>query len=354
MNQPVQAGQPMSDQVTVCIPTYNRANFLREAIQSVLNQTYTHVQVLVCDNASTDNTAEVVKSFDAARVTYHRQPFNVGIAGNHQTCAELASTDYVAFLSDDDLYKPDHIESCMAALREFPTAAYVTCPLEIFGEGGREDDRAGEQQRDQGNWVPAGIKNITQPLTFYPVSRAVDFLAVENPGFLNTIVCRKAALKGVAFWGKPGYVHTDVLAMTQLMVGGGFVFSDTARVMYRRHETNISRGAMQLKAAMRLKCMYWYAVAYLGRVLMERAGTRFEDFVRHGLALTEQDHVVSLVIGLASFGNPREMRAAAKAIFDQRKDVDAFSSRFRLARKLGFWALPASEVVTRWRTGWRP
>ena len=335
----------MAEMVTVCIPTYNRSQFLRESIQSVLDQTYAQVQVQVCDNASTDNTAEVVKTFDASRVRYYRQPTNVGIAGNHRTCAELASTEFVGFLSDDDLYKPDHIEVCMAALQGFPEAAYVTCPLEIFDHG---------DPSVQGTWVPAGIKNITQPLTFYPAKQAVDFLAVENPGFLNTIVCRKDALKKVSFWGKPGYVHTDVLAMTQLMVSGGFVYSNTARVKYRRHETNISRGQKDIKSALRLKCMYWYAVSYLGRVLMERADTHFDDFVKHGLSLSEADQVVSLVMGLGSFQSAPELRKAAKAIFEQRRDVDGSSSRFRLARKLGFWTLPMSEAITQRRSGWRP
>ena len=63
--------------VTVCLPTYNRAHYLREAIESVLSQTFQDFELLICDNASTDETSEVVKSFRDARIRYVRHSRNI-------------------------------------------------------------------------------------------------------------------------------------------------------------------------------------------------------------------------------------------------------------------------------------
>jgi glycosyltransferase involved in cell wall biosynthesis len=68
--------------VSVIIPTYNRAEFLREAIQSVLAQTYTNFELLILDNCSPDHTPEVVAEFDDARIKYLRHQCNIGGIAN--------------------------------------------------------------------------------------------------------------------------------------------------------------------------------------------------------------------------------------------------------------------------------
>ena len=68
--------------LTVGIPTYNRSGLLREAIESVLAQTFTDFRLIVSDNASDDDTPEVVRSFDDERIDYLRTERNIGPIGN--------------------------------------------------------------------------------------------------------------------------------------------------------------------------------------------------------------------------------------------------------------------------------
>ena len=68
----------ISPKVTIAIPTYNRAQLLKISMQSVLDQDYPDFRILVLDNASSDNTEEVVRSFSDTRITYHRNKKNVG------------------------------------------------------------------------------------------------------------------------------------------------------------------------------------------------------------------------------------------------------------------------------------
>ncbi len=89
--------------ISVCIPTYNRAGFLTSCIQSVLNQNYSNYEIVICDNQSTDNTEEIVKSVNDSRIRYIKNTSNVGLWGNHNECIKNAKADWIFFLHSDEL-----------------------------------------------------------------------------------------------------------------------------------------------------------------------------------------------------------------------------------------------------------
>lgn len=110
--------------ITTVIPTYRRPKLLRRAIQSVLNQTYSHFQVCVYDNASGDETEAVVAEIMRRdpRVHYHRHPENIGLVRNFAYGAAQVATPFLNFLSDDDLVLPRFFETAMAAFERYPQA----------------------------------------------------------------------------------------------------------------------------------------------------------------------------------------------------------------------------------------
>jgi glycosyltransferase involved in cell wall biosynthesis len=336
----------MPAKVTICIPTYNRARYVREAIQSVLDQSFSDLEVLVSDNASTDDTAAVVASFADPRLRYHRHDRNIGIGPNHRSCAEMARTEWVGFLSDDDMYTPDHVSSAFSALADYPRAVYYACAIEQFGDGASGIRR------------PAALADVSAPLTYYASERAVDFLALENPGFLNTIICRRDAFKPDLFWGKPGFVHMDVLVMTQLMAQGGFVFGAAPNVRYRCHTSNISAQLGNTRYTLRLACMISFAVRYLAAFLMRERLATITDIERHGFETSSLSCARTLVFGLGSFQSAPALRTAARRIFHARRDIDLVPSKFgialRLARRFGFWVIPSFEKATQLAVNWRP
>jgi glycosyltransferase involved in cell wall biosynthesis len=95
--------------VSVVIPTYNRALMLKEAIQSVLDQTYSDYEIIVVDDGSTDNTREVVNGFSDKRIIYVFQE-NRGRSNARNRGISLAQGRYVAFLDADDLFLPTKLE----------------------------------------------------------------------------------------------------------------------------------------------------------------------------------------------------------------------------------------------------
>jgi glycosyltransferase involved in cell wall biosynthesis len=86
---------------SIIIPTWNRASMLRRCILSALNQTFTDLEILVADNASTDETPDVARSF-GSRIRYVRRPTNLGMVGNWRQCLLESKGEWFILLSDDD------------------------------------------------------------------------------------------------------------------------------------------------------------------------------------------------------------------------------------------------------------
>jgi glycosyltransferase involved in cell wall biosynthesis len=101
--------------VSVIIPTYNRANMVAAAIQSVLDQTYPTRQIIVVDDGSTDNTEEVMKSFP--EVKYIRQS-NAGQAAARNTGWKHSNGVYISSLDSDDVWRPSFLENCIEVLEK--------------------------------------------------------------------------------------------------------------------------------------------------------------------------------------------------------------------------------------------
>ena len=102
--------------VTIGLPTYNRADgFLRSAIECALAQTYDHLEVVVSDNCSADDTQAVVASYADSRIRYTRHATNIGANANFNYCLDTAQGDYFLLFHDDDRIDPDFVETCMAA-----------------------------------------------------------------------------------------------------------------------------------------------------------------------------------------------------------------------------------------------
>jgi glycosyltransferase involved in cell wall biosynthesis len=122
--------------VSVCLPVYNGAVYIAESIESVLTQTYDDFRLIVCDNCSTDNTADIVRSFRDPRITYLRNPSNLGVIGNFNHCLSLADGEYVCIWAHDDVMLPENLERKVGVLNENPGVGFVhSNVVRIDGQG---------------------------------------------------------------------------------------------------------------------------------------------------------------------------------------------------------------------------
>lgn len=112
--------------ITTIILTYRRPRLLKRAISSVLEQTYSNFQLCIYDNASGDETSEVVAELarQDSRVKYYCQPKNIGAQANFQFGLTRVQTPYFSFLSDDDFLLPEFYEIALAGFKKYPDVAF--------------------------------------------------------------------------------------------------------------------------------------------------------------------------------------------------------------------------------------
>lgn len=113
----------MDPQVSVIIPVYNRANELQNAIQSVLNQSYTNYEIIVVDDGSVN---DIVSNYDDKRINIIKHKKNMGVAAARNTGIKSASGEFVAFLDSDDRWKSDKLSTQLAFMGKYGYKASCT------------------------------------------------------------------------------------------------------------------------------------------------------------------------------------------------------------------------------------
>lgn len=101
--------------VSIVIPTYNRAHLIKKSLKSVLNQTYQNFEIIVVDDGSTDNTQEILESFNENRIKYIKHKQNKGTAAARNTGIKHSKCDFIAFQDSDDEWFPEKLEKEMKA-----------------------------------------------------------------------------------------------------------------------------------------------------------------------------------------------------------------------------------------------
>lgn len=126
---------PAAPLVSVGIPTFNRSTMLRRAVESVRAQQYPNLEIIISDNASTDDTQQWCEHMAAqdTRVRYFRQPTNVGATANFAQVFRCATGDFHMLLGDDDWLEPSYVGQCSRVLLEQPDVAVACGTPRMYG-----------------------------------------------------------------------------------------------------------------------------------------------------------------------------------------------------------------------------
>lgn len=123
--------------VSVVIPAYNRPHYLEQAIQSVLGQTYTNIEIIICDDSTNDQVESMLLPYldKYPQIKYFKNEKNLFL-DNWQRCYELAEGEYINYLMDDDLFHPKKIEKMMSYYLENNSVRLVTSCRQLIDEHG--------------------------------------------------------------------------------------------------------------------------------------------------------------------------------------------------------------------------
>ena len=124
--------------ISILMGVYNCASTVEEAVQSIIDQTITDWELIICDDGSSDNTYEVVKALaeKEKRIVLIRNERNMGLAPTLNNCLRVARGTYTARMDGDDICAPDRFEKELAVLEADPDCAVVSCGMLSFDEEG--------------------------------------------------------------------------------------------------------------------------------------------------------------------------------------------------------------------------
>jgi glycosyltransferase involved in cell wall biosynthesis len=212
--------------ISIALPVFNGERYLAQAIRSILEQTYRDFELIVSDNASTDGTAEICRSFEAGdrRIRYIRQPRNIGASPNFNISYALASGEYFKWAAHDDYMEPEYLAKCVEALDADPDAVLCQSLVRLIDD----QDRLIEIHRPI---EPAAARS--RPSERF-AARMRNPRCLDIWGLIRTKVLRDSVLIG-------SYVGMDRALLLELALRGRFLLIDEPLFTNRDHPERATR-----------------------------------------------------------------------------------------------------------------
>jgi glycosyltransferase involved in cell wall biosynthesis len=205
--------------LTIAIPTFNSAHFLPDAVASIMRQGLDDFEILIIDNASEDNTEEVVRSFENPRIRYIRNPSNLGASENGNRCLANSRGRYFKLLCADDVLLDGVLAKQLNILESRPEVALVT-------SGYLPTD---PNLNVQGSWSAFPGSHPGYRVINFCLSRMTN--GIGGP---SNIMIRRVAAAGVT--SDASYrLLSDLKFSIQILQRGDYVSIDEPGVLYRRH-----------------------------------------------------------------------------------------------------------------------
>ena len=231
--------------VSIGLPVFNGELYLRDALESLLNQSLTDIELIIGDNGSTDGTAEICKSFAAqdSRIRYFRHEGNRGAAYNFNFVFQKAISPYFKWASNDDVCAPEFLAQCVSVLdTEHDIVLCHTKTGIIDAKGNRVGDDSFELRLDS--------HSVSE--------RFYDLAVVRHPCFLIFGVVRTEVLRKTSLIGN--YVGSDRVLLSEIALHGR-MWEGPERLFLRRCHSQTS---VRLDA--RKELLYWFDPDRYGKI----------------------------------------------------------------------------------------
>ena len=232
--------------VSVIIPTHNRPVYLRSAITSVLNQTYKDFEIIVVDDASEDDTEQVVAAFGEPRIRYFRHETGKGDGGARNTGIAHARGDYIGFLDDDDQWLPEKLALQIAVLEnsQARVGGVYTGHFDISGSDGR-------------------ITNVSYPIRRGDLSQ---YALIESCIITSCVLLRKECFEKVGLFDESIPYCNDRDMWIRIAQSFQFEYIKQPLVKYRVHDNKLSTN---------------FTLAVKGReIILQKYGAAFSRYRR--------------------------------------------------------------------------
>ncbi len=211
-----------SPEISVIMPVYNtREDYLREAVESIVNQTYPDFELIIVDDASEADVSEVIESYKDKRIFYYRREKNEGAAAARNFAIDRARGKYIAFMDSDDVSLPERFEKQIGFLKRHPEIGCLGTKVGYIGND------------------VAGRKEIQKPVVHEEIEHYLIFMGCVF--CQSSVVLKKEVLDKNNIRYQSCYVPAEDYALWLDLIGKTkFAVLEEKLVLYRSHTDNIS------------------------------------------------------------------------------------------------------------------
>jgi len=218
--------------VSVIIPTYNRANFVTKAIDSVLAQAFNDYEIIVIDDGSTDNTREVLKPY-RDKIQYIHQK-NSGVSAARNAGIKIAKGEWIAFLDSDDEWMPEYLSWQMEQARQNPRiCTHITNSIQVSIDGKEINTFQENPYKLFQKFNRSSCLTIERPLCF-----VIKYLRITT---MPATIMRRDALLKAGLFNTMLTISEDIDMIARMALQGPLGICDKVLVhIYRRNESTIN------------------------------------------------------------------------------------------------------------------
>lgn len=231
MNTTHQTDISKTPAISVIITAYNYGRYIKDAISSVLSQDFEDFELIIMNNASSDETDEIVKTFlDDNRIRYFVNDSNIGAVPNYNKGISLSRAPYIFFLSADDFILPDCLSTLYNALNTRDAIDFVYAKYYFTGSDGKT-----RQEINHRAWLP--YEHTTRPFAF------ADLLMFDDYISMCTVLFRRSVFERYGGFKKSSITAGDYVFFCELIRDGyTYYFVDKRVTIFRIHDNQMSRG----------------------------------------------------------------------------------------------------------------
>ncbi|MGJ5676219.1 MAG: glycosyltransferase family 2 protein [Nostochopsis sp.] len=285
--------------ISICIPTFNRVKLLPFAIDSVLQQTYQDLELIICDDGSCDSTSKFISQYTDSRIRYIQHSQNIGKSNNMRSGFEAATGEYFIKFDDDDRLTPDFLERTAKILDQDHSIDFVGTDHWIIDINNIRDEV--KTQENSRRW---GRANLVAGI----VGNLLEIVFIQQSFQIGATLFRRQTLSELGFM-QPNWQNcedNDLFVRLALAGKNGYYLPELL-MEYRVHaeQQGINRAIPYLQDKLRYLSSYKFESEKLEKVRLQRLA---ETQLLLGLRLIEKGEIQKgreLVVAGKSFSRPK-------------------------------------------------
>lgn len=213
----------MNKRVSICIPTYNGALFIEKTIRSVLDSTYSNVEIIISDDGSNDNTVKIIEEIDDKRVCLLKNNQHMGVPKNWNASIKNANGEFIGLLNQDDLIGPFWISFAVQILQNHSHIGWVSTAFNIIDKDNKIIDH----------------KSIFPETKEYSLNE-VFLNIVRLDGFAPTFIARRKILEEIDYYDEKAGPGADNDLFLRLASKFPLYYSNKPHASWRSHRNSLT------------------------------------------------------------------------------------------------------------------